>query len=305
MRSGNIIEAIGHTPLVEIGRMSPKKEVRIFAKLEGQNLGGSASVKDRIAKYMIERAEQSSELTPEKTILEATSGNTGIALAMLGRRKGYKVKVVMPDSVSLERRQLLDLYGAEIVLTKGGVSQAIEVAREIAARDNSYFVPDQFSNPANPLAHYETTGAEILEDLPELKIDVLVAGIGTGGTIMGAGKRLKEHNPSIKLIGVEPPPNDPIQGLRCLAEGFVPPIMDLSLLDEMVTVTSQEAGLAADELLTREGIFAGISSGAVIHLALKIAQRTDSRNIVVVLPDGGWKYLSMTPFSTSSRRGSK
>ena len=305
MRSGNIIEAIGHTPLVEIGRMSPKKEVRIFAKLEGQNLGGSASVKDRIAKYMIERAEKSGQLIPEKTILEATSGNTGIALAMIGRRKGYKVKVVMPDSVSLERRQLLDLYGAEIVLTKGGVSQAIEVAREIAARDNSYFVPDQFSNPANPLAHYETTGAEILEDLPELKIDVLVAGIGTGGTIMGAGKRLKEHNPSIKLIGVEPPPNDPIQGLRCLAEGFVPPIMDLSLLDEMVTVTSQEAGLAADELLTREGIFAGISSGAVIHLALKIAQRTDSGNIVVVLPDGGWKYLSMTPFSTSSRRGSK
>lgn len=305
MRSGNIVEAIGHTPLVEIARMSPKKEVRIFAKLEGQNLGGSASVKDRIAKYMIERAEKSSELTPEKTILEATSGNTGIALAMIGRRKGYKVKVVMPDSVSLERRQLLDLYGAEIVLTKGGVSQAIEVAREIAARDNSYFVPDQFSNPANPLAHYETTGAEILEDLPELKIDVLVAGIGTGGTIMGAGKRLKEHNPSIKLIGIEPPPNDPIQGLRCLAEGFVPPIMDLSLLDEMVTVTSQEAGLAANELLTREGIFAGISSGAVIHLALKIAQRTDSGNIVVVLPDGGWKYLSMTPFSTSSRRGSK
>lgn len=305
MRSGNIVEAIGHTPLVEIARMSPKKEVRIFAKLEGQNLGGSASVKDRIAKYMIERAEKSSELTPEKTILEATSGNTGIALAMIGRRKGYKVKVVMPDSVSLERRQLLDLYGAEIVLTKGGVSQAIEVAREIAARDNSYFVPDQFSNPANPLAHYETTGAEILEDLPELKIDVFIAGIGTGGTIMGAGKRLKEHNPSIKLIGIEPPPNDPIQGLRCLAEGFVPPIMDLSLLDEMVTVTSQEAGLAADELLTREGIFAGISSGAVIHLALKIAQRTDSGNIVVVLPDGGWKYLSMTPFSTSSRRGSK
>ena len=247
MRSSNILEAIGNTPLVEIARISPKSNVRIFAKLEGQNLGGSASVKDRIAKYMIERAESSGELTPGKTLLEATSGNTGIALAMIGQRKGYKVKIVMPYSVTVERRQLLKLYGAELVLTEGGVNQAIEVASDIAAKDKSYFVPDQFSNPANPLAHYETTGAEILEDLPQQKIDVFIAGLGTGGTIMGAGKRLKEHNPSIQIIAAEPAPKDPIQGLRSLAKGFVPPILDLSLINERVIVSSQEAGIAADQ----------------------------------------------------------
>lgn len=296
MRHDNILEAIGHTPLVEIARMSPNEKVRIFAKMEGQNLGGSASVKDRTALYLINQAEISGELTKDRTILEATSGNTGIALAMIGQRKGYKVKIVMPENVSIERRQLLQLYGAEMILIPGRVTDAIECARSIAAKDGRYFVPDQFSNPANPLAHYETTGAEILKDMSE-KIDIFVCGIGTGGTITGAGRRLKEHNPSTKVIGVEPPPNDPIQGLRSLAEGFVPPVLDLHLLDEKVIVPSREAGITANDLLQKEGIFAGLSSGAAVYMAIEAAKKMDHGNIVVLVPDAGWKYLSIVPFS--------
>jgi len=295
VRSGDIIEAIGHTPLVEIARMSPKREVRIFAKLEGQNLGGSASVKDRIAKYMIEKGEESGELRPGRIVLEATSGNTGIALAQIGRRKGYKVKVVMPDNVSVERRRLLEIFGAEIVLTEGakGVNWAIQVAQAMAAEDKRYFIADQFGNPANPLAHYETTGVEILEDLGELNIDALVCGLGTGGTITGAGRRLRERYPDIKLIAVEPPPQDPIQGLRSLAEGFIPPVLDLDLLDKRVVVLPAEATAATAELLKKEGIFAGVSSGAVVHQAIKVAAGMERGGIVVVLPDAGWKYLSL------------
>jgi cysteine synthase len=288
------IAAIGNTPLVEMAHMCPNKKVKILAKMEGQNLGGSASIKDRVAKYMIEKAEQEGKLTRDKTIIEATSGNTGIALAWLGHYKGYKVTIVMPDSMSMERRQLLKFHKAELILTDGayGVTGAVDTARELAAKDERYFMPDQFSNPANPLAHYETTGTEILNDFPYDRIDALIAGIGTGGTIVGVARKLKEKYPNIKIIGVEPPARDSIQGLKCL-EDYVPPILDLKLIDERGVVTSQQATEYTRQLLEKEGIFAGQSSGAVIYKAIKVAQEMDEGNIVVVLADGGWKYLSM------------
>jgi len=294
------IEAIGHTPLVEMTKISPNSKVRILAKLEGQNLGGSASIKDRIAKYMIEKAEQSGELTKDKTIIEATSGNTGIALAWLGYKKGYKVTIVMPDNMSLERQQLLKIFGAELILTDGayGVTGAVDTANELAAKDKRYFMPDQFSNPANPLAHYETTGTEILNDCPYDRIDALIVGIGTGGTLVGVARRLKEKYPNMKVFGVEPPPEDSIQGLRCLGE-YVPPILDLSLITERAIVTSQQAEEATKQLLEKEGIFAGLSSGAVVHQANKVASEMDGGNMVIVLADGGWKYLSMNFWNRS------
>jgi cysteine synthase B len=290
----NVVEALGHTPLVEVGQMSPNEKVKILAKLEGQNLGGSASIKDRVAKYMIEKAEQSGELTRDKTIIEATSGNTGIALAWLGRMKGYKVKIVMPDNMSQERQQLLRIFGAEIILTKGayGMSAAIDTARELAAQDKRYFMPDQFSNLANPLAHYETTGVEIVDHFPYDKIDVLIAGIGTGGTIIGISRRLKEKYPNIRAIGVEPPPGDSIQGLKCLGEEL-PPFWDSTLVTDKARVTSQQAAVATRQLLEKEGIFAGLSSGAVVHQAIKLAGEMDEGNIVAILADAGWKYLSL------------
>jgi len=291
----NVIDAIGHTPLVEMAQMSPNKKVKILAKLEGQNLGGSASIKDRVAKYMLEKAERSGELTKDKTIIEATSGNTGIALAWLGYKKGYKVTIVMPDNMSLERQQLLRIFSAELILTKGayGMSAAIDTVKELAAQDKRYYMPDQFSNPANPLAHYETTGVEIIADFPYDRIDVLIAGIGTGGTIVGIARRLKEKYPNIKVIGVEPPPDDSIQGLRCAGGGYIPPILDLSLITERAVVTSQQSAIVTRQLLDKEGVFAGLSSGAVVHQAIKVAQEMDEGNIVVVLADGGWKYLSL------------
>lgn len=291
MRFNDILEAIGHTPLVEVARLSPRKGVRIFVKLEGQNPTGS--VKDRIAKYMIDKAEKSGELTPDKVVLEATSGNTGISLAMICRRKGYHLKVVMPESASIERAHLLQIFGAEIVFSPGekGTNGAIEVAEKLAAQNSNYFVPYQFGNEANPRAHYETTAVEILKDQPE--VDVLVAGLGTGGTLMGVGRRLKEHNSNTKVIAVVPNPGDTIDGLRSLEEGFVPPILDLELLDGRMVVDSTGAFLASKELTLREGIFAGVSSGAVIYCALRMAQRMDSGNIVAILADGGWKYLSL------------
>jgi cysteine synthase len=289
----NVIDAIGHTPLVGMAQMSPSKKVKILAKLEGQNLGGSGSMKDRVAKYMIEKAERSGELTKDKTIIEATSGNTGIALAWLGYKKGYKVTIVMPDSMSLERQRLLRIFGAELILTKGacGMSGAIDTAREMAAQDKRYFMPDQFSNPANPLAHYETTGVEIMKDFPYDRIDVLIAGIGTGGTIVGVARRLKKKYPNIKVIGVEPPPGDAIQGLKCLEE--TPPFWDAALITAKAMVTSQQAAEATRQLLDKEGIFAGLSSGAVAYQAVKVAGEMGEGNIVAVLADAGWKYLSL------------
>ena len=289
----NVIDAIGHTPLVEMAQMSPNKKVKILAKLEGQNLGGSASIKDRVAKYMLQKAEQSGELTKEKVIVEATSGNTGIALAWLGYKKGYKVTIVMPDNMSLERQQLLKIYNAELILTKGayGMKAAIDTARELVAQDKKYFMPDQFSNPANPLAHYETTGAEIINDFPYDKIDVLITGIGTGGSVVGISQRLREKYPNIRAIGVEPPAGDSIQGLKCLGEE-VPPFWDLSLAIERTFVTSQQAVVVTRQLLDKEGIFAGLSSGAVAYQAIKVANEMEEGNIVAVLADSGWKYLS-------------
>ena len=296
----NAIDALGHTPLVEMTQMSPNKKVRILAKLEGQNLGGSASIKDRVAKYMLQKAEQSGELTKDKTIIEATSGNTGIALAWLGHKLGYKVTIVMPDNMSVERQQLLRIFGAELILTKGayGMSAAIDTVKELAAQDKKYFMPDQFSNPANPQAHYETTAVEIIDDFPYDRIDILIAGIGTGGSIVGISRRLKEKYPNIRVIGVEPPPGDSIQGLKCL-EGLaeLPPFLDLSLITERPVVTSQQAAESAGQLLEKEGVFSGISSGAVIYQAVKLAGEMDEGNIVTVLADGGWKYLSMDIWS--------
>ncbi len=288
------IEALGHTPLVELGQISPNKKVKILAKLEGQNLGGSASLKDRVAKYLIEKAEQSGELTKDKTIIEATSGNTGIALAWLGRKKGYKVTIVMPDSMSLERQQLLRIHGAELILTKGalGMGAAMDKARELAAKDKKYFMPDQFSNPTNPLTHYETTAVEIMNDFPYDKIDALIAGIGTGGTIVGIAQRLREKYPKLSVIGVEPPPGDNIQGLKCMGEK-APPFWDSTLSINRARITSQQAATATRQLLKKEGIFAGLSSGAVVHQAIKTASEMDEGNIVAVLADGGWKYLSL------------
>jgi cysteine synthase B len=290
MKAASILEAIGNTPLVELRRISPKPTVRIYAKLEGNNPTGS--LKDRIAKYMIEAAERSGDLTPDKVILEPTSGNTGIALAMVARLKGYKVKVVVPDNVTVERRQLLELFGAEIVYSDGnqGTNGSIKLAQQLAA-DPRYYMPYQYGNPANPLAHYETTAAEIIRDCPE--VDVLVAGLGTGGTLMGCARRLKEYNPKIRVVAVEPHPGDLVQGLRSLEEGFIPPILDTSLLDGKIIVDSRCAFAATKDLTTKEAIFAGISSGAVIHCAIRVAHRMEKGTIVCVLCDGGWKYVSL------------
>ena len=291
MRHASLVEAIGHTPLVELNHMSPNPDVRIFAKLEGQNPTGS--VKDRIARHMIEQAERSGYLTSAHTILEPTSGNTGISLAMVGRIKGYKVKVVLPDNVTEERRSLLEAYGAEIIFSdgRGGTNGAIELAQEIVAKgEENYFMPYQYGNESNPDAHYETTGAEIIKDLPE--VDTFIAGLGTGGTLMGVGKRLKEQNPHTRIIAIAPHPEEIIQGLRSLEDGFVPPILDLNLLSGRQMVRSRESFYATKDLMEKEGIFAGISSGAVVSGAIKVAENMDHGNIVALLADGGWKYLS-------------
>ena len=290
MIARDIVAAIGDTPLVELGALAPKPGVRLFAKLEGNNPTGS--VKDRIAKTMIEDAERSGALTPDKIILEPTSGNTGIALAMIARRKGYRLTAVIPENVTVERRQLLELYGAELVFSDGarGTNGSIELAHTMA-RDPKYYMPYQYGNPANPRAHYETTGAEIVRDLPE--VDVFIAGLGTGGTLMGVGRRLREHNPKVKVIAVEPHPGDLVQGLRSLEEGFIPPILDLSLLDGKIIVDSRCAFAATKDLMRREGIFAGPSGGAALHCALRVARRMERGNIVVLLADGGWKYVSL------------
>ena len=294
MKSAGILAAIGNTPLVELSRISPKPTVRILAKLEGMNPTGS--LKDRIAKAMVEVAEQRGALTTDKIILEPTSGNTGIALAMVGRLKGYRVTVVVPENITVERRQLLEIFGAEIVPSEGrlGSNGAIRLAQEMA-RDPVYFMPFQYGNPANPQAHYDTTAAEILRDCPD--VDVLVAGLGTGGTLMGCARRLKEHNPAIKVVAVEPHPGDLVQGLRSLDEGFIPPILDPGLLDSKVIVNSRCAFAAARDLTTKEGVFAGLSSGAVLHGALRVALRMERGTVVCILCDGGWKYLSLGVWS--------
>jgi cysteine synthase B len=287
----SILELVGNTPLVEIPRMSPKPEVSIYAKLEGQNPTGSS--KDRAAKWMIDDAERTGKLTPDKIILEPTSGNTGIALAMIGRVKGYHVKVVMPDAVSVERTQLLQAFGAEIVYSEGslGTNGSIKKCWELYEQDpGAYFMPYQYGNEANPQAHYEGTGPEILQDVPD--IDVFVAGLGTGGTLTGVARYLKEQRPGVRIVAAVPNPGDLVQGLRSLKEGFIPPILDESLLDGKIAVDSETSFRLTKELTQKEGIFAGISSGAAIKAAQRVAARMDRGKIVVLLADGGWKYLS-------------
>jgi len=290
MKYASILESIGHTPIVELQRLTPKPTVHLFAKLEGNNPTGS--VKDRIAKYMIEQAEASGELTPDRVILEPTSGNTGIGLAMIARVKGYRFVAVMPDNVTEERRKMLTLFGADIVFSDGarGSNGAVALAREMAARDSRYYMPYQYGNKANPRAHYETTAVEIIEDLPN--IDVFVAGLGTGGTLTGCARRLKEHNPAIRVIAAEPLQGEGVQGLRSLEDGFIPPVLDLKLLDGKILVRAADSIRTLRDLKDREGIFAGPSCGAALYAALRVARELDQGNILVLLADGGWKYLS-------------
>ena len=289
MRFDDILQAIDNTPLVGMPRMSPKPGVRLWAKLEGTNPTGST--KDRIALKMVEVAEEAGELTADKTILEPTSGNTGIALAMVAARKGYQLTVVIPDNASEERIGLLRLFGAEIVFSDGdkGTNGSIEVARALA-QDEKYFMPFQYGNPANPLAHQEGTAQEIIRDLPE--VSHFVAGMGTGGTLTGAGRGLHAHNPDVKVVAAEPELGDLVYGLRSLDAGFVPPIFDATEIDRKFLVGSSSSLRTNRELTSSEGIFAGISSGAVVHVAQRIANEIDEGDIVCLLPDGGWKYLS-------------
>lgn len=285
----DIVESIGHTPLVELKTLSPKEDVRVFAKMESANPTGS--VKDRVARAMIESAEETGAIAPGQTILEPTSGNTGIALAMICRRKGYPLKVVMPDNVTAERTELLRMYGAEIVYSEGakGSNGAVELALEMAS-DPSYYMPYQYGNEANPLAHYNGTAEEILEELDS--VAAFVAGLGTGGTLMGNGRRLKEHDPETMVVAAEPMQGELVQGLRSLEDGFIPPIIDLGLLDRKIMVSNEDSIIWTRRLLDQEGIFAGVSAGAVAAIAVRIAEELDGGNIVFLIPDGGWKYLS-------------
>ena len=288
--AGSLLDLVGNTPLVELKRLSPKQGVKIYAKLESENPTGS--IKDRVAKWMIDAAEATGELEPGRELLEPTSGNTGISLALIAKLKGYKLTCVMPANATEERRRLLRLYGATIVESPGdqGSNGAVRMALEMAEQDPRYFMPFQYANPANPRAHYEGTGAEIAEALD--RVDVLVAGLGTGGTLMGTGERLRESFPDIVVAAAEPLPGDPVMGLRSLEDGYVPPILDVSKLDRKVLVSNEESIAAVRALLDKEGIFAGVSSGAVAHVAVKLAEELDEGVVVCVLADGGWKYLS-------------
>ena len=292
----NLLSAIGSTPLVELNNLNGNSKVRIFGKLEGSNPGGS--VKDRPAYYMLKKAEESGELTRGKTILEPTSGNTGIALAMIGAAKGYKVKLCMPECVSLERRRIIESFGAEAVLTPAneGTDGAIRKAHQLIAEEpGKYYMPNQFENENNVLAHYETTGPEIFSQTNG-EIDVFVAGMGTGGTLMGAGKYLKEKKPQIKIVGVEPIKGHKIQGLKNMKESIVPMIYHSEKLDEKITVEDDPAYEMARLLATKEGVFVGMSSGAAVVGALSIAHEMFSGIIVVILPDQGDRYLSTNLF---------
>ncbi|MGH2991493.1 MAG: PLP-dependent cysteine synthase family protein [Solirubrobacterales bacterium] len=295
-RFSNLVEAIGYTPLVELPRLAPKPGVRIYAKLEGRNPTGS--VKDRIAKAMVEDAEEDGLISPGQTLLEPTSGNTGIALAMVCRRKGYPLKVVLPDNVTEERIQLLRMYGAEIVFSEGakGSNGAVEKALDMAERDASYYMPYQYGNEANPKAHYEGTAPEILEELDE--VAAFVAGLGTGGTLMGVGRRLKEHDPETLVVAAEPMQGEDVFGLRSLDDGFIPPILDLSVLDRKIMVANRDAVVWTQRLLHEEGVFAGVSSGAIASVAVRIAAEMDEGNVVFLIPDDGWKYLSSGVYTT-------
>lgn len=289
MRFEDIVESIGNTPLVGIHSLSPNPDVKIYAKLEGENPTGS--VKDRIARQMVEGAEASGTLREGARLLEPSSGNTGIALAMVARKRGYSLTVVMPENVSIERRQLLEIFGAELVLSpaEGGSNGAIKVAESMVS-DGEYTMLFQYGNPDNPGAHYETTGPEIYRDCPE--VGYFVAGLGTGGTLTGVGRYLKDQDPEIQVVAVEPPSGEMVQGLRSLDDGYIPPVFDPSVLDRKFLVKADESVFYTREVLEREGVFAGISCGAAISGAVKLAGTVDRGSIVVLLPEGGWKYLS-------------
>ena len=289
----DITELVGNTPMVDISKLSPNPRVRILAKLEGQNPGGS--VKDRAAKWMVEEAEKNGTLRPGQTILESSSGNTGIALAMIAKLRGYPFKVVLPDNVSVERRQALEVWGAEIIPSDaaGGSNGAMRKAQRLAADHPEWWFPYQYGNPANPKAHYESTGPEIWRDCPE--ITHFVAGLGTAGTLMGVGRFLKERNAAVQIWAVEPPAGEMVDGLKSLDEGFVPPVFidndGYELLDRKRVVSPRES-VEWTRRLTEVGIFAGISSGAIMAAAAKCAAEIDEGVIVTVVCDGGWKYLS-------------
>jgi len=290
------LDAIGNTPLVRLSRFSPKPGVNVYAKLEGQNPTGS--VKDRIALYMICAAEASADLTPDKTILEPTSGNTGISLAMVARAKGYRLLCVLPDNVTPEREQLLRAFGAEVVYAENAISTndaVFKAQRMLEETPGRYFMPYQYGNENNPRAHYETTGPEIVRDLPA--VHAFVAGLGTGGTLTGVGRYLKERLPGVKIVAAVPHPGYLVQGLRDLGEGFIPPVLDESVLDGRIVVDSVSSFAMTKDLMQKEAIFAGISAGAVVKVALKVAERLDSGNVAALLADGGWKYLSTNLWS--------
>jgi cysteine synthase B len=292
------LSAVGNTPLVELPKMTPKPGVRIFAKLEEQNPTGS--VKDRVALSMVEAAEQSGELMPGQRILEPTSGNTGISLAMIGKVKGYPVSAVMPESATPERVELLRMYGADIIFSPGnlGSNGAVAMARELAERDPSVFMPFQYANEANPAAHYCGTALEILDQVPDGQVDAFVAGLGTGGTLMGNGRRLREANPDVQIVAAEPLQGDLVMGLRSLEDGYTPPILDIRELDRKVLVSNSESVLALRRLLELEGIFAGVSAGAALAVARKVAAELEpGANVVVLFADGGSKYMSAGLYS--------
>jgi cysteine synthase B len=288
--TSSLLEAIGSTPLVELSRLAPHEGIRLYAKLEGQNPTGS--IKDRIAKTMVDAAEASGELEPGRELLEPTSGNTGISLAMVAKLKGYPLTCVLPENSTPERIKLLQLYGAKLVFSPAaeGSNGAVRLALQLAERDSRYFMLNQYANEQNPRAHYEGTGAEIADALP--RVDALVAGLGTGGTLMGAGDRLRESFPDVLVAAAEPLQGDLVYGLRSLADGYVPPILDVSRLDRKILVSNDESIAGVRDLLDREGIFAGVSSGAVVHVARLLADELEEGTIVCVLADGGWKYLS-------------
>jgi cysteine synthase B len=283
----SLLDLIGNTPLVELQRVG---DIQIYAKLEGQNPTGS--IKDRIAKAMIEAAETSGELQPGRELLEPTSGNTGISLALISKLKGYPLTCVMPENATEERKRLLRLFGSRIIFSPGyeGSNGAVRMALQLAEREPKYFMPFQYANEANPRAHYDGTGAEIAAALD--RVDVLVAGLGTGGTLMGAGERLRERFPEIVVAAAEPLPGDPVMGLRSLDEGYVPPILDVSKLDRKVLVSNEQSVKEVRRLLDEDGIFAGVSAGAVGHVARKLAAELEEGVVVAILADGGWKYLS-------------
>lgn len=289
-RAGDLRSLIGGTPMVELPRLAPHPGVRLYAKLEGANPTGS--VKDRIALAMLEDARASGALWPGQTILEPSSGNTGISLAMLGRLMGHPVRIVLPDNTTPEREQLLRIYGAEIVHSPGaeGSNGAIRLAQELAGGDASLFMPYQYGNDANPRAHEETTGPEILEQVPDLT--AFVAGLGTGGTLTGVGRFLKRTRPEVRVIAAEPLPGELVQGLRSLEEGFVPPVLDETVLDDRYLVNNRDAVIGLRRLLADEGIFGGLSAGAAVAVAVRVAREMETGSVVALLADAGWKYLS-------------